>query len=153
MNLGLVHTARLLAEAGRRRPSQANLRRSVSTSYYAVFHTLARLCADELVGPSRDATAEWSRVYRALEHGVAKSTLLAARTRSSDEGIRRFATIFVSLQAARHQADYDPHAPALLREDALEALVEAEEAVNLLAQLSRASKRSIAVRVLFRSRG
>lgn len=129
------------------------MRRSVSTSYYAVFHALAHLCADELVGARRNSTPEWGRVYQGLEHGVAKSTLLLAQTRSSDEGIRRFASIFVNLQAARHQADYDPQAPALLRENALEALVEAEEAARLLNRLSRDSRRSIAVRVLFRRRG
>ncbi|PWB94492.1 hypothetical protein [Methylosinus sporium] len=45
-------------EAGR--PKQASLRRAVATAYYAVFHTLAKLCADQLIGASPDPqTSAW----------------------------------------------------------------------------------------------
>ena len=66
----LIATARGLAEGDPRRPSQANLRRAVSTAYYAMFHCLAGTAADLLIGGSRSEA--WHQVYRALEHGSAK---------------------------------------------------------------------------------
>ncbi len=67
----LIETARGLTELSPRCPSQANLRRAVSTAYYAVFHCLADAAANLFVGRSRGSA--WPRVYRALEHGKAKS--------------------------------------------------------------------------------
>ena len=67
----LMATARGLAEGGPRRPSQANLRRAVGTAYYALFHCLAGTAADLLIGGNRSEA--WHQVYRALEHGSAKS--------------------------------------------------------------------------------
>ena len=49
----LILTARGLTELSPRRPNQANLRRAVSTAYYAVFHCLAGTAANLLVGRSR----------------------------------------------------------------------------------------------------
>ncbi len=38
-------------------------RRAVSTAYYAVFHALAKLCADELLGDRSDTrTEEYVRI-------------------------------------------------------------------------------------------
>ncbi len=48
-------------------------RRAVSTAYYAVFHALARLCADELIGKNGRSSRDYERVYRALDHGPLKS--------------------------------------------------------------------------------
>ena len=66
----LVQTARRLVESGAPQPTQADLRRAVSTAYYALFHCLAGTAADLLTGASRGK--EWHQVYRALEHGKAR---------------------------------------------------------------------------------
>ena len=58
-------------ESGAPQPTQADLRRAVSTAYYTLFHCLAGTAADLLTGANRDP--EWHQVYRALEHGKAKS--------------------------------------------------------------------------------
>ena len=63
----LIGTARGLTMLDPRRPTQANLRRAVSTAYYAVFHSLARTTADLLLGRKHDDA--WHHMYRALEHG------------------------------------------------------------------------------------
>ena len=39
--LDLIEAARDMTESGRGRPTQAKLRRAVSTAYYAMFHCLA----------------------------------------------------------------------------------------------------------------
>ena len=66
----LIETARGLTELSPRRPSQANLRRALSTAYYAVFHCLAATVADALMGKGRSDA--WHQTYRALEHGSAR---------------------------------------------------------------------------------
>ena len=58
----LIETARGLTELSPRRPSQANLRRALSTAYYAVFHSLAGAIADILMGKGRNEA--WHQVYR-----------------------------------------------------------------------------------------
>ena len=94
-----------------KRPRQSNLRRAVSTAYYAMFHCLARCCADTLIG-SRSADRSrpaWRRVYRALEHGFAKNSCKNQTiTKKFPKDIEDFANTFVSLQRKRHSADYDP---------------------------------------------
>ena len=70
-----IATARRLADTSRPgRPRETDLRRAISTAYYAVFHCLAAYGADTLVGgpgSNRDLRA-WNRMYRSLEHGIAR---------------------------------------------------------------------------------
>ena len=68
----LIQTARRLAESGAAQPTKADLRRAVSTAYYALFHCLTAAAADLLTG-ARPDSPEWRQVYRALEHGKARS--------------------------------------------------------------------------------
>ena len=101
----LIETARGLTELSPRRPSQANLRRAVSTAYYAMFHCLAACAANSLIGRARGSA--WHQTYRALEHG-------RARRACEDKGamaafpaeMRRFAVTFTALQKLRQNADY-----------------------------------------------
>jgi uncharacterized protein (UPF0332 family) len=90
------------------RPKQGHLRRSISSAYYAMFHALARCCADLLIGGpgSKRSKPAWSQVYRALDHGTAKSacaneTMIAKFPRE----IQEFSRAFVELQLKRHEAD------------------------------------------------
>ena len=108
----LIATSWELVGTNRRgRPRQSNLRRAVSTAYYAMFHCLAACCADTLVGGAGADRSEpaWRQAYRALEHGTARErcrrTPIVQRFPSD---IRQFAYKFVDMQQKRHQADYDP---------------------------------------------
>jgi len=108
----LTVTARHLAKARPSKPRQADLRRAVSTAYYAVFHALAHECADRLVGTnkaSRSAQA-WTQVYRALDHGFAKQQYSRTRNKDFPAHIVQFADAFITLQEERNRADYDPNA-------------------------------------------
>jgi len=60
----LIITARQLAHLLERRPRQSDLRRSISTAYYATFHGLAEVAASRLIGTSNSAqkTSAWARV-------------------------------------------------------------------------------------------
>ena len=87
-------------------------RRAISACYYAMFHCLARECADLLIGgagPGRSNEA-WRQTYRALDHGYAKSQCEAAGKKGFPPGVVNFATLFKTMQVKRHDADYDPHA-------------------------------------------
>src|SRR5215207_8379980 len=78
--LDFLSTAQLLATSRRGRPTQVNLRRAISTTYYALFHAVARNCADLVAGGQTSARSKhaWRQVYRALEHGAAKTACLNA---------------------------------------------------------------------------
>lgn len=94
-----------------RRPSQAEIRRSISTSYYAAFHALARTCANALVGrtPSKRPNKAWVEVYRGLNHGICKKACEQANSVAFPVCIQEFADAFQQLQEHRHKADYDPN--------------------------------------------
>lgn len=108
----LLETARDLAGAsGGPPPSQASLRRAVSTTYYALFHCMAENCADMLVGEAGSGRSQsaWLQAYRALEHGLAKQRCDRKDfIRRFPLQIQGFAENFATMQGKRHTADYDP---------------------------------------------
>jgi hypothetical protein len=115
----LLQQARLLAQPGvaRGRPRQANLRRAVSTAYYAVFHLLSAEAAAQASPSGPEGLRE--RVQRSLQHATMKAAANAFQ--SSPPPPRIVALIgapipgplvsvargFVRLQEERHNADYD----------------------------------------------
>lgn len=101
----LIGTARGLTEPSLRRPSQADLRRAVSTAYYAMFLCLAGAAANLPIGRSRGSA--WHLVYRALKHGKAKSACGHEQVmKRFQPEIQYFAETFVILQDAQHRAEY-----------------------------------------------
>ena len=147
----LMETARRLTEPGAGQPTQADLRRAVSTAYYALFHCLAGAAADLLIGSSSHHP-EWRQVYRALEHGNAKRACRQqGAMRALPREIRNFAKTFVDLQDARHQADYAPEGQ-YLKPDVLAIIIQAEEAIDQFEQADVRRRRSFAVHVLFKRR-
>ena len=143
----LMETARALME----RPTQARLRRAVSTAYYAMFHTLAVTAADLLMGEARGPA--WHRVYRALEHGRARSACQRGRTMGEfPAGIREFARVFVELQEARQRADYALDTQAYEASDIFAYMTSAEQAIALFEQVDAEARRNFVAHVLFRQR-
>jgi len=96
----------LLSVSGSRH-RQTNLRRELSTAYYALFHSLARSSADTLVGETGMKRA-WNQVYRALEHGAAAKACERKEIGEFPAEIQVFARAFVKMQGLRHKADYSP---------------------------------------------
>ena len=147
----LIEAARALAESGDAPPTQARLRRAVSTAYYAMFHALAASAADLFIGSTRSPA--WHRTYRALEHGRARSACQQGRVmREFPAEIRRFAEAFIVLQKARQQADYALDTDAYQKSDVLWHIVSAERAISRFGQADVAARRSFAAHVLFRQR-
>lgn len=128
--LDLTATAKRLANsAGVKRPRQSDLKRAVSTAYYAMFHALCRNCADCLIGTaSADrSTPAWRQAYRAIDHGHAKGQCNnKKKLEKFPKDIEDFANLFYELQIERHTADYDPSS-SFSKSDVL-SLIEATEA-------------------------
>jgi uncharacterized protein (UPF0332 family) len=106
----LLETAGVLLRSGPSRLKDANLRRAHSAIYYALFHCLARSCADLLIGATKSARSPeaWRQTYRALCHGPARKACGDGRVSAFPNAIRDFANEFVKMQKKRHLADYDP---------------------------------------------
>lgn len=152
--LDFVATARRLARTGRRKPRISDLRRAVSSDYYALFHTICRNCADTLIGGqgADRSTPAWSQVYRAVEHGQTKAQCsnLTVMSRFPDD-IQNFANAFVSAQIERHKADYDPlFRPR--RSTVLDAIDTHDQVIRSFRRASLKDRRAFAAWVLFRSR-
>jgi hypothetical protein len=102
----LLAQAQSLAETSR--PNQANLRRSVSSAYYAVFHLLIAEAVSNWDSP--DVRAFLSRGFKHAIMKSASTRKLALRPSTDDlvaENIQIVASHFVELQDARNFADYD----------------------------------------------
>lgn len=148
----LIEIARHLIGEGRGRPRQADLRRAVSTAYYALFHAIARDAADLFVGAGSDRVSRvWKQVYRALEHGAAKTGCKEVRNLPFPAEIRACADAFVTLQEARHKADYDPDY-RLTRNEALTLLGTAKRAIEKLKRADRTNRRAFSVMLHFKRR-
>jgi uncharacterized protein (UPF0332 family) len=146
----LIITARKLARASPTKPRQAELKRAVSTAYYAVFHALAKDAANLLTGVGQMRTSgAWVHVYRALDHGFAKNACREVRV--VPPALMDCADEFIELQEARHKADYDPRA-SFTRVEALEWTSRAEVAIAKLRTASRRDRKTFAVQLLLKKR-
>ena len=131
---------------------QTHLRRAVSTAYYALFHCLARCCADTLVGKNARMTHAWKLTYRALDHGRARSACGRTGTmRMFPARIRRFANLFADLQRERRHADYDP-STTFFKSDVLDRIEDARTTVRNFETTDIRDRRAFAVHVLFKER-
>ncbi len=115
----LLKQAYFLARKEPKKPTQASLRRSVSASYYALFHLLVDeatrlMLAGNVRKPLRDSLA------RAFQHSAMKKTAVAFASRGIppklaygkdrnqiQQPLADVASAFVQLQEARHDADYN----------------------------------------------
>ena len=96
---------------GSRRPRQSDLRRAVSTTYYALFHQICRNNADLLIGgkSANRSDPAWRQAYRSVNHGHTRKACgnRTVMSRFPTE-IEDFAYEFVQAQIKRHDADYNP---------------------------------------------
>jgi hypothetical protein len=126
----------------------------MSAGYYAMFHCLAKECADLLIGPtkSKRSNEAWQQVYRALEHGVSKDKCKHTATINKfPPAIRDFADVYVTMQSKRHDADYDPFAQ--LTKSAVTADVQLiEKALASFKKAPLSDRRAFCAFVLFRER-
>lgn len=132
--------------------SAAYRRRAVSTAYYAVFHALAKLCAEALLkDASRDDDA-YSKVYRALDHGPLKNLFVQAPLKDHPT-IKLFGSDIVKLQTERHRADYSPPDKDLFKPSEVEEIIrQARFVVGELNKLNESDRLLLATCLLFKER-
>jgi uncharacterized protein (UPF0332 family) len=109
----LLTLAGRLANPAPEDPQQASFRRSISTAYYALFHLLVQDATQTWNG---SATARFG-LERKFDHKTMKevsNTVLRGSWRGwstpspvPPAELRAIAKVFVDLQEARQQADYD----------------------------------------------
>ncbi len=158
-----LENAELLATTGSTRPRQAALRRAVSTGYYALFQALCELAASQLVGWNKPWEA-FTPIYRSLDHGHARTVLTETRGKKHalGEAVEKIGIAFRELQDAREWADYNPEPhpdpeKALAevrfsRQDALELIQIARQAVQSLDALDDHAKLRLATLLVTRRR-
>ena len=129
----LIKHAIFLSELNRpHEPKQVDLRRAVSAAYYVLFHLL-----------TTEAAQNWKhqrqrdRFARVFDHGRMKtcSSKVSSRPLPTDpaeipiaEYLKLVADSFVTLQQARHTADYD-NSQVWSRTQVWEVICEAEDAM------------------------
>jgi hypothetical protein len=93
-------------------PTQADLRRSLSTAYYAAFHFVMAQCADLLTCDpgGRNLGRAWRQVYRSIKHSDIRNACNAAADPSYGfpREIQAFAVLYPNMRRLREEADYDP---------------------------------------------
>ena len=121
MHENLLRQARRLARFDPKRPDQANLRRAVSSAYYALFHFLCDRSCRAVIGTQHDQRRFRQVLARAFVHGTMKDacksfkggTLPGEITKRLPPGtkvpveVQDIADTFFELQDRRHVADYD----------------------------------------------
>lgn len=149
----LIAVARLLIEGSNGKPSQAALRRAVSTTYYALFHLLAQTGADLFVGGpgAKRSDQAWRQVYRALEHGKAKNACKNEEMLCKfPKVIEDFGNMFVTMQEKRHLADYDPHA-TFSKSSVLTDIAATAKVIGDFSKAPIKDRRAFAAYVLFKT--
>ncbi len=114
--------ARALANTGlTTSPTDAHLRRAVSTAYYGLFHHVLRAAAERFIGAGNHASAGYAVLYRSFDHGRMRDVCEALQRptvpakwvepfgrSAASLNLREFARAFGVLQGQRHVADYHP---------------------------------------------
>lgn len=149
----LLDTAILLVNSRKNKPRQSDLKRAISTIYYALFHELARSCANCVIGTAKKGRANraWRQVYRSLDHGFAKSQCQNGKVTSFPQGIQDFANTFIAMQVKRHSVDYDPFAK-VYKSEVLIDFASAESAIASFSASTTKDKKAFVAWVLLKDR-
>jgi hypothetical protein len=134
----LLEQAGHLAMRETKRPRQASLRRAVSAAYYALFHILAAESTQKLLPPHPGSLRVQARrafvhkdmreLCRQVSRPRPAGTIASLLTVPIEPELRLVAEAFVTLQQARHEADYDLTA-TFNRVDVLQLVQRAHSAV------------------------
>ena len=121
MHEDLLKQAYRLATLDAKKPRQVNLRRAISSTYYALFHMLVDEACRVQIGAHHSQAPFRQVLGRAFAHGVMKDACKSfgggTLKKSVSQGlpatftipseIRGLAEVFVDLQEKWHLADYD----------------------------------------------
>ncbi len=131
--------------AAQQSPTQGELRRAVSSAYYAMFHALCETCANCLHRAKVKNRCEraWARTYRAVNHRTAVDACkklvnekpnqhTRKREYNFPSKIQNFADTFITMQGHRHDADYNPSVTQYKKAQVIGHIDSAEISINKL---------------------
>jgi hypothetical protein len=148
----LFDQAEVLATLDAKKPKQANLRRAISSAYYAVFHYLVDEACRVQIGAQHSQAPYRHALGRAFAHNVMKQACVSfgggtlktavakglplgpGGTYSIPQQVQFLAATFSELQEKRHLADYDL-TERFTRVDVLGLIEQARNRVADFAQL------------------
>ena len=149
------------ALAGATEAHQTDLRRAISAAYYGLFHFILTAASDMVVGSDRRSSAEYSLVYRSVDHSRLRTlcTQLSGTkpknlpfVPSGDFGtIAQFARVVGYLYELRNLADYDPSRD-FTPDEARVAISEARQAIKWFQEGTAEQRQAFLILLLFRSR-
>lgn len=155
---------RLLVSPSGGAPRQADLRRAISTAYYALFHAIALAAADEFIGRSMRRTPIYALVYRRIDHQTIRKVCDSLRNANQRAKYMQYmpndvlaaelsevATAVVELQEKRHSADYDPLFSVKVS-DALVFVRQGRDALASLREISPGERKAFLSMLLFGAR-
>ena len=133
-------------DGGQGQPRNINLRRAVSSAYYAVFHAIVLAATDHMLPAA--TTEERHRLARSFSHNnlrlacefvatpnkAPEEARTIATTASANAALVDVAEALLSLQEARHNADYD-HLADFTKASVLQSVDVASDALDKLAAL------------------
>ena len=141
----LLTQAKSLATSDPNRPKQANLRRAVSSAYYALFHFLTEEAAKNFVGAGQQDRMRRDLARRAVAHAKLKNVCQEFLKQTPRDLLKPYwpapgthpggsdmATVcqnLIALQEFRHLADYD-FSVSVSRTQALDSCDKAKEAMD-----------------------
>jgi len=131
------------------RPGQADLKRGISSAYYALFHFVMSAAVDMALGKTAPRDSLYARAYRSLTHEDLRKRSGTARAISAN--IKAFADAIVELQEARHNADYDPLF-RVSKSEAIAKVLTARDAIAKFESASEPEQKSCLVTLLFKGR-
>lgn len=133
--------------------SSAAKRRAVSTAYYAAFHEIVGVCADEFLPDEDINSVLYERVYRSIDHGTLKRLFQPSGPLGKEKALSEIGRLLVPLQSARITADYAPPQPNVFElQKARSYVLQAREIVERLKVLNGRDRRMLAVSLLFKER-
>jgi uncharacterized protein (UPF0332 family) len=148
----LFAQAEALAKLDARKPKQANLRRALSSAYYAVFHYLVHEACCVQMGTQHAQAPYRHALGRAFAHsvmkqacasfsgGTLKDAVIKGLPRDATgkypipKAIQNVAAAFAELQEKRHLADYD-RSERFKRSDVLVLIEQAKDYVAAFSRL------------------
>lgn len=148
--LDFIATARELVHASSKgRPRETNIRRAVSTTYYALFHCLATCNANMLVGGpgAQRSQPAWRQAYRALQHATARQRCEQRSIIEFPDAVQDFAERFADMQKKRHRADYAPDA-TFFKSDVIQDITGAEDVIRCFNSVPAQHRRAFAIYML-----
>jgi hypothetical protein len=129
----LTTALRLLHDQSGSPALPTDLRRAVSTAYYALFHFVASSCVELLIPMGKRPLARAKQqAYRSIDHRDIKSACIRSKDPKygAPQQSRQLADTFLDLNKHREHADYDPSADGEFHiKQVLELLGECEEAI------------------------